>query len=108
MVILQEEMRRCLRSLESESQVWRTRADVDIGRGLEYASGVRAYGLRHAEQWLAIRNHFLEGWNKPVGRAKRKIFEDQKHSGALDEDLAASLAAARAMMEGGGVGSEGT
>ncbi|KAL1658415.1 hypothetical protein GGF50DRAFT_92641 [Schizophyllum commune] len=107
-VILQEEMRRCLRSLESESQVWRTRADVDIGRGLEYASGVRAYGLRHAEQWLAIRNHFLEGWNKPVGRAKRKIFEDQKHSGALDEDLAASLAAARAMMEGGGVGSEGT
>ncbi|KAI5897299.1 uncharacterized protein SCHCODRAFT_02489565 [Schizophyllum commune H4-8] len=101
-VILQEEMRRCLRSLESESQAWRTRAGVDIGRGVEYASGVHAYGMRHAEQRLAIRNHFLEGWNKPVGRAKRKIFEDQRHSGALDEDLAASLAAARAMMEGGG------
>ncbi|KAL1739935.1 hypothetical protein HDZ31DRAFT_48503, partial [Schizophyllum fasciatum] len=106
-IIIQEDMRRCLRSLETESIIWRARAAVDIGKGREYASGMRAYANRHANQWMELRDHFLAGWNKPVGRAKRKIFEDQMHASALDTDLAASLAAARVMMDTGSVGEEG-
>ncbi|KAL1661534.1 hypothetical protein GGF50DRAFT_60884, partial [Schizophyllum commune] len=101
-VILQEDMRRCLRSLESESQTWRERASVDIGKGEAYASGTRAYALRHAEQWTRLRDHFQDGWNKPLGRAKRRIFEEYATSDTLDTELTASLAAARAMLDSGG------
>ncbi|TRM56325.1 hypothetical protein BD626DRAFT_357487, partial [Schizophyllum amplum] len=74
-LILQEDMRRCLRSLESEASVWRERANIDIGRGDAYACGTRAYALRHAQQWVDLRDRFLAEWNKPIGRSKRLIFE---------------------------------
>ncbi|KAL1671667.1 hypothetical protein EV122DRAFT_284713 [Schizophyllum commune] len=98
-IIVQEDMRRCLRSLESEANTWRERADADIERGEAYASGTRAYAMRHVHQWMALRDHFMSSWNKPIGRSKRSIFEQHSSAGLLDEgELALSLAAARAML----------
>ncbi|KAI4517304.1 hypothetical protein K525DRAFT_153413, partial [Schizophyllum commune Loenen D] len=95
-VILQEDMRRCLRSLEWEADKWRERASVNIGQGDAYFSGTRAYALRQVAQWTALRDHFKSGWSKPVGRAKRMVFEEQAHRGVLDSDLASSIIAAGA------------
>ncbi|TRM61977.1 hypothetical protein BD626DRAFT_548776 [Schizophyllum amplum] len=73
--LLREDMRRCLRSLEFEAEVWRLRADVDLGRGAGYYSGTRAYALKHQAQWLQLRDHFRNVWNLPMGKTKRRIFE---------------------------------
>ncbi|TRM56407.1 hypothetical protein BD626DRAFT_541333 [Schizophyllum amplum] len=73
--LLREDMRRCLRSLESEADAWLTRADVDLGRGAGYHSGTRAYAMRHHAQWIQLRDHFRHVWNRPMGTTKRRIFE---------------------------------
>ncbi|KAI4517218.1 hypothetical protein K525DRAFT_211399 [Schizophyllum commune Loenen D] len=73
--LLREDMRRCLRSLEYEAEVWRVRAEVDLGRGPGYSSGARAYALKHHTLWLRLRDHFRSVWNLPMGKTKRRIFE---------------------------------
>ncbi|TRM63043.1 hypothetical protein BD626DRAFT_403449, partial [Schizophyllum amplum] len=93
--ILQEDMRRCLRTLEWESTVWRTRASQDLKLGEEHGMGARAYALRHADQCVRLRDHFKDCWDKPIGKSKRRIFED---NAGIDADFAASLAAVRTML----------
>ena len=93
--LLREDMRRCLRSLESEAQAWRERADVDLGRGPVYQSGTRAYALRHHALWLELRDHFRDVWNRPVGKTKRRMFERWQQ---LNEDADVWLAESHALL----------
>ncbi|TRM57970.1 hypothetical protein BD626DRAFT_411100 [Schizophyllum amplum] len=95
--MLKEDMRRCLRSLEFESKEWQARASVDTGRGVDYAAGTRAYALRHADQWVQLRDRFLGEWNKPIGRTKRRIFAEFAAT-LKDDSLSLSLAAAQTML----------
>ncbi|TRM56609.1 hypothetical protein BD626DRAFT_575460 [Schizophyllum amplum] len=73
--LLRKDMRRCLRSLEVEADVWLRRADVDLGRSPAYHSSTRAYALKHHTMWLQLRDHFCNVWNSPMGKTKRHIFE---------------------------------
>ncbi|KAL1658241.1 hypothetical protein GGF50DRAFT_67646 [Schizophyllum commune] len=93
--LLREDMRRCLRSLESEAEMWRKRAEVDLGRGPAYLSGTRAYALRHHDLWLQLRDHFRTVWNRPVGKTKRRIFE---HWQQLNDDAEVWLAESQALL----------
>ncbi|TRM61678.1 hypothetical protein BD626DRAFT_570392 [Schizophyllum amplum] len=73
--LLREDMRRCLRSLEVEADVWLRCADVDLGHGPAYHSSTRAYALKHHTMWLQLRDHFCNVWNSPMGKTRWHIFE---------------------------------
>ncbi|TRM56334.1 hypothetical protein BD626DRAFT_575796 [Schizophyllum amplum] len=92
--LLREDMRRCLRSLEAEAEMWRARADVDLGRGPAYYSGTRAYALKHCALWLQMRDHFRSVWNLPIGKTKRRIFDHWQH---LNDNAEVWLAESRGL-----------
>ncbi|TRM56394.1 hypothetical protein BD626DRAFT_413967 [Schizophyllum amplum] len=94
--LLREDMRRCLRSLEKESSVWRARALALDGRTAAHNSGKAAYALRQAAQWTRLRDNFLSEWNKPYGKTKRMIFEQAT---SLMDDQARYIAESRAILD---------
>ncbi|KAL1749560.1 hypothetical protein FB107DRAFT_280582 [Schizophyllum commune] len=95
--LLREDMRRCLRSLEKESHVWAAHAQAADGRTDAHTSGMRAYALRHSDQWLALRDRFMNDWDKPHGRTKRLIFE--RSSTLLDDQAATYVRESSALLD---------
>ncbi|KAF7307926.1 CxC2 domain-containing protein [Mycena kentingensis (nom. inval.)] len=63
--LLQEEMRRVLRSLISISNEWRARIDCGREVEVELAAGLRAYAKRQVaiHEWIAGR--FVQSWTDP-------------------------------------------
>lgn len=93
--LLREDMRRCLRSLEAEAEVWRARATVSLGRGPAYDLGARAYALKQQAQWLQLRDHFRDVWDRPVGKTKRRMFETWQQ---LNDDADVWLAESQTLL----------
>ncbi|KAL1749389.1 hypothetical protein FB107DRAFT_280885, partial [Schizophyllum commune] len=94
--ILREDMRRCLRSLEKQGDIWHDHAESARGRTLAHDSGLRAYALRQEHQWRCMRDKFLNEWGKPYGRTKRLVFE---RATSLIDDQAQYLAESRALLD---------
>ncbi|TRM58348.1 hypothetical protein BD626DRAFT_573568 [Schizophyllum amplum] len=93
--MLREDMRRCLRSLEKEAELWRTRAETATAANPTHRSGIAAYALRRADQLLALKGCFQEEWNRPHGRSKRLVFE---RATALIDDQEYHLAESRRLL----------
>ncbi|KAF7343820.1 CxC2 domain-containing protein [Mycena sanguinolenta] len=96
-LLLQEEMARCLRTLEWQAAVWDKRATEEHYRGkLEYSAvymeGARAYAARQAAVRRTLAARFRRLWWSLTDRIEnQQESESSESSGAEEEDEAGEL-----------------
>ncbi|THU75562.1 hypothetical protein K435DRAFT_630730, partial [Dendrothele bispora CBS 962.96] len=71
-LLLQEEMRRCLVTLKWQAEKWEKRVDVDTFEG-ERWEGAAAYAYEQADVRLRIFARFEELWSSKVVESARKF-----------------------------------